>query len=122
MTDEDIPSNCDTYVAGDSAVLEITVENNDGTVRDISNYSAEFALANYAGGDTHVEKSTGSGIQIVDGPNGRLDVNIGAGDTSGLGDHNGEDYYYEVELTDGNGAVVTVVTGTWTIQANTAGN
>jgi hypothetical protein len=115
-----IPDRCDTYVAGDSAVLEITVENQDGTVRDISNYTAEFALAEYAGADPHVTKSTGDGIDIVDGPNGRLDVMLEAGDTSDLGDYDGEDYYYEVELTDGSGSVVTVVTGTWTIQSNTA--
>jgi hypothetical protein len=121
MVQQNIPNGCDTYVAGDSAVLEITVENQDETVRNISNYTAKFALAEYAGANTLVTKSTGDGITIVDGPNGRLDVTIDAGDTSELGDYDGEDYYYEVELTDVSGNVVTVVTGTWTIQADTAG-
>jgi hypothetical protein len=121
MTENNIPDRCDTYVAGDSAVLEVTIENQDGTVRDITGYTAEFALAEYAGADSLVTKSTSDGITIVDGPNGRLNVKLDAGDTSELGDYDGEDYYYEVELTDVSGSVVTVVTGQWTIQANTAG-
>jgi hypothetical protein len=117
-----IPDNCESYIAGDTAALKITVENKDDSIRNISNYTAEFALAEYAGAEPLVTKSTSDGITIVDGPNGRLNVKLDAGDTSELGDYNGEEYYYEVELTDENGITVTVLTGTWTVTANTAGN
>jgi len=109
------------YVAGDSATIEDTVyqSSDQATTKDISGASIQFALARYEGATTLVEKSTGNGAAIVDGPNGELQVDIDPVDTEDLGSPHGEEYYYEIEIDDGTDAS-TVTTGTWVIHSDTA--
>lgn len=121
QTSQNLPTEkTGKYVAGDTAVLEVTVEKDDGTTKDVTGANVEFALASYTGQESIVTKSVGNGITIVDGPNGRINVRIEDTDTVALGDANGRDYYYEIEVTDDTGDVATVTTGEWTIYPDTA--
>lgn len=121
VTEQTIPSeHNDEYIAGDTAVFELTVTDGDDNAKDVAGADVSFAVSEYRGQEPLIEKTTANGITIVDGANGRVDIRVNSDDTVGLGDADGQDYYYEIEITDGTGDVATVTTGTWTIHANTA--
>lgn len=120
-TNQDIPTDYDgRYFAGDSAVLDVTIENDDGSPKDISGADVAFALSEYEGHDPIITKDTTDGIRIVDVENGRIKVTIESSDTEDLGDADGTDYHYEIVVRDSGGKVATVTTGTWTIYEDTA--
>lgn len=121
-TNQDIPTDSsDVFVSGDRAVIDVTVENDDGSTAAIGGSTVTFALANYAGATPLVEKdSSDSDVTITDSSNGELSVTLQPSDTDDLGSHGGEDYHYEIEITDGNDNPATVTTGTFTIHADSA--
>jgi len=95
-----------TLYIGDDETIEFTLEREDGTPVDITSVDIVWAVARSASHDPILEKSTsGGGVTIVDGPNGRFDVELTATDTGQLADRL---YYHEVEITDGNEDVSTV--------------
>lgn len=103
--DQDIGRGDDPYFAGDSLELPITVEE-DGSVKDISGWSSEWALSETPGGSELVnEADSGVDVTITDGPNGEVTVTVDAGVTDGLS----RNYHHELRLTDtqGNKGVVT---------------
>lgn len=103
--------------AGDTVVIEDTVDNDDGTDRDISDHSATFTLAEYAG-DTAIIQMTDSDSQVtVAGTqNDMVTVRLNPTDTEDLVSTKTEDFYYEIQLTDSNGDEHTVTTGTITVK------
>jgi hypothetical protein len=99
-----------TMFEGDTHTLEVTVRDDAGDVVDITGVVIRWWLAksNKATGDAiYVEKETGDGITIVDGPAGRFDVLIEPEDTEGRG---GKTYYHEAEIDD-SGVISTVLVG-----------
>ena len=120
-TNQDIPRSGDErYIAGDTAVLTVTVSV-DGGDKDLTDSSASFALSQYPGAEPLVEKDTaGGGVTITNPGGGVVEVAIEPEDTASLGHADGVDYYYELVVQDDEGNVATVTTGTWTIHADTA--
>jgi hypothetical protein len=120
-TNQHLPTQTDDrYIAGDSAVINATITLTDSNDTNLSNASIRFVLARYAGDSPVVEKTLADGITIVDTANGEIAVHIDGADTEGIGERDGGDYYYEIEVTDSTGDVATVTTGTWVIYPNTA--
>ncbi|MDB9247463.1 hypothetical protein PN419_00380 [Halorubrum ezzemoulense] len=120
-TDQSLPTERnDEYVAGDTALVELTITNSNGNPKQLGGAEIVFALAEYRGADPLVTKTTDDGITIVDAENGRVDIRVSGNDTATLGSADGTNYYYEIEVTDDSGDVSTVTTGEWTIYADTA--
>lgn len=103
-----------TINAGDSIVIEDSINNLD----DISGYSAQFTLAEYRGGSVVAQYTdSDSQLSVASPTTSSVSVALDEDDTSeiGSGDPDGEDMYYEIELTDQNGNDYTVTTGTMTV-------
>ena len=91
--------------AGNSKVLEFTVTDDDGAPEDISGATLiRWQLARSVAGPALLEKETGDGVVIVNGPQGRFDVLLEPEDTAALRG----DYYNEAKLVDGSGRQLTV--------------
>lgn len=98
---------------GDTKILEVTVKDEAGVVVDITSATIRWQLARNAKTTTLlIEKETGDGITIIDGPAGRFDVAIDPDDTVGL---KAASYYHEAEVNDA-GVISTVLTGKATIK------
>lgn len=119
---QDIPtSNDDRFFAGDTAKLNDTITKDDGSAKDITGATVNFALADYPGDEPHIEKdSSTNDVSITDGLNGEVTVTLNPSDTEDLGDADGIEYHYEIEVTDASSNVGTVTAGTFTIHADTA--
>lgn len=105
--------NIDDYHRGDDLRIEVTVEQN-GSVKDITGSSAEYEVyEDYPSGESSIFTKTtaGGGISIVDGTNGRLDVDVDGADTQDL---DGE-YSHRLRVTDDAGDTVTVFTGDFVV-------
>lgn len=106
-----------TMREGDTVRIEDTVENDDGTARDLTNHTIQFVLSRYNGAEPAIEYTdTDTAVQITDAANGKLAVDLDNADTDGLADTDVSDYYYEIELTDSSGSSHTVTVGTITIE------
>lgn len=103
----------DLYFSGDHLVLEVTVQDDAGSVLDLTGIQAlVWELAKTVKSSTaHVTKSIGSGITVINATSGRVDVAIVPADTASL---KGEKYH-EMQMTDSNGNVSTVMYGKFTI-------
>ena len=119
-SNQNLPREDDRYIAGDTATLEVAVMNESGDPKDLTGADVVFALAEYPSQDPLIEKTIGSGVDIVAPADGRLDVRISGSETSELGTARGQDYYYEITIRDGASEEATVTTGEWTIHADTA--
>jgi hypothetical protein len=94
------------YYRGDSLILEVTVRWEDGTLADLSLYSARFRAANTIEKDS----SDPHEIKITDAVGGKLQVYLWPADSAGL--NKNYDYSYEVEIYNtGADLVYTVVAG-----------
>lgn len=97
---------------GDSVIIETTVENDDGTMRDITEHSATFVLSKYEGdGEILRRTESDSEVNFYDPTNGGIEVKLHPEDTE---DEWGT-LYYEIELSDGTGNDHTVTVGEITI-------
>lgn len=97
--------------AGDTKVLQVTVVDDDGSPVDISGTTIRFQMSRFAtDAEALVIKSSGSGIEIIDGPAGQLEITLDPDDTP---DFNGS-YYFEAEVEDGD-VVSTILRGRATI-------
>lgn len=121
-TGQDIPTaDGDKAIAGDTIVIEDSVDASDGTAKDISGMDISFALADYPGDTPIVTKTDADGgTEITDGTGGTLQVTLDPSDTESLGSPEGQDFHYEIELTDDVEGVSTVTEGTITLHADTA--
>lgn len=95
----------DNYYAGDALQLTITVTQ-DGSAKDLSNVTTEWALSSSAG-ETELLNEGDSGVSstVTDAPNGEVSVTLDSGVTD---DFVGQ-YEHELRITEGGGnpAVVT---------------
>ncbi len=99
-----------TMFQGDVATVEFTVRDAAGAVVNITGAAITWAFAKKLKVPLLVTKSVGSGVTIVDAPNGRVDVALVLGDTNTL------DGAFEHELVV-NGQ--TVSSGVMTVEAST---
>jgi hypothetical protein len=94
--------------AGDSKILDVHITDTDNAPVDITNDIVRWQLAKtVTDRPPLLAKSVGDGITIVDGPQGRFEVQLDPDDTLPL---KGQ-YYFEAEISDGGGFVATVVAG-----------
>ncbi len=119
---QDIPNSGDErYVAGDSCVIEVTVRDGDGNVMNLTDVDVAFAVADYPGATTRIEKtSVDNDVSVVDAVNGTVEVTIHPSDTEHLGAPRGEPYHYEISIRDTSDNEAVVTTGEWTIYDDTA--
>lgn len=100
--------------AGDTKDIVVTVKTASGAVVDLSSASVKWALKRHTHGPHDVFKKTGGGgITITDVLGGVFTVRLNSIDTKDL--HQGR-YYHEAEVTDMQGNVSTVMTGTVTLE------
>lgn len=105
---QDIPS----HPQGDTLTIDADIVDEDGTALDLTGYQAiRWVLAEqYGGGDPLVEKTAaGGGITVVSAPNGEVRVAVEPADTDAVSPGQ---YRHELEVTDDNGDVSTVLVGT----------
>lgn len=71
----------ESYDAGESLTQEFTIEQPDGSAKDISGATVTWELVPDEGDDSGEaildDGDSGVSVTIVDGPNGRVDVAIG---------------------------------------------
>lgn len=88
--------------SGNSRTLQFTINDEDGSAVDITSAAIRWELSKLdpdttlpaPKGAPIVQKSVGSGVTVVDGPNGRCDVALDEADTEPLkGDH-----YHELRV------------------------
>jgi hypothetical protein len=103
----------DGYYSGDTLKLIITTKDEDGNVIDLRNTDIEWALAESIDPSTIVlTKTVGNGIDFIDAQNGQFKVTIDPSDTADLSGR----YQHEIEITDTQGDVTTVLTGRFQIR------
>lgn len=95
---------------GDDVTLQFTVVNAAGGIVNITGWTLEFKIWNERGEEI-LSKTTGSGITIVDGPNGRADVALSAANTS-LFAPTPLRYLHALRRTNA-GAITVVAHGRW---------
>jgi hypothetical protein len=99
------------YYSGDTLRLIVTTEDSDGNAVDIRDTDIRFEVQqDQSSGTALIEKDNvgGGGVSITDGVNGKFVVEIDPSDTEDLSGT----FPYEVEITDTNGDVATVLIGT----------
>lgn len=107
---------------GDDKVIRCTVYDGlvaDGEVKNIAGASIVWGMYVAAGSGTTLTKSTSDGITITDGPNGVFEVALGHDDTVDLA---AGWYAHEAEVTDSDGSISTVFTGTIEVKASRIGS
>ncbi len=101
---------------GDSRRIQIPIREEDGTPVDMAGGSARWWLGKSAtavGDKVVVKKAAGSGLSLsVDDDLWTAEIRLDPADTQAL---RPGDYYHELEVVDGAGAVSTVTVGTFTI-------
>lgn len=108
--DQDIGSFHEPKVRGDTIVARITVEETDGSPKNISSVvSIDWSLYDKWDGTEYISKSLGSGISIVDGSGGVFDVTIDEADTATM---DGGEYLHEAQVVDASSNTSTVTRGT----------
>lgn len=102
---------------GQNATQPITVENTDGTAKDLTGATVYFYALNdpdddvHEGGDAAAlsKDSSGSEVTITDATNGDVEVDFLPGDYSSIP---GYDHAYEVWVEDAAGDQTLVLSGT----------
>ncbi|MCP4897714.1 MAG: hypothetical protein GY906_12140 [bacterium] len=104
------------YFSGDALVIQVTVQDQDGNVLDLSTLplsEATWAIAKEQGKTPLVTKTLGSGVALTNPPgvDGRLDITINNADTASLKGT----YYHELQLEPGP---LTAMYGDFIIQVD----
>lgn len=100
-----------TLYAGDDATLTVTVTES-GSAKNLVGASVTWVLYDRFSRAAVLTKTTDDDVTITNGAGGILTVDIASADTSAL---NGA-YYHECKVTDSDGNISTVSTGTVTIR------
>jgi hypothetical protein len=111
-----------TKFAGDTWIFDVTVVDADGAAYDITGATFKWALSRRAYGAPIVVKySTASppGIAITDAPGGVLRITVSPADTEGMPAGR---YYHEIEMTESDGTLSTVLGEPIVIAATTIRN
>ena len=119
VSNQTIPQEGTEYIAGNTATIELTINDEDGGPRNLQGADVTFTLAEYRGSSVIFKKELGDGIELVDAESGRVDIHVSEDDTKDLGGTKGKDYHFEVTVTDDVDDVVTVATGKWKIYTST---
>jgi hypothetical protein len=107
----------DAIVSGDSRRIKFTLQDSEENPVDIRSVDLTYVVVGSVGSDTYlIEKTIGSGIEVVDGLNGRFDVVFEPSDTADLSGT----YKHEIQMvdTDDPTNVTTVMRGTFTVIAD----
>jgi hypothetical protein len=98
--------------SGDHLTLQISVRDNAGLTKNLTSLSAaRWKVGKNKTAPANISKSLGTGITLIDGPTGRIDINLQPADTAGLKGT----FIHELEITDGSGNVQTVMDGPFVI-------
>lgn len=98
---------------GDTKDIVVTVTDSAGAAVDLTGAVIAWQMARTARSATPaVAKSVGSGIVITDAPGGICTISLDSSDTGGLSG----DFYHELEVTDAQANITTVLSGTVTIK------
>lgn len=97
--------------AGDTKTLVVTIRNAAGDVVNITGSSVKWKAARSYGKAAVLSKSTSDDISLSDPTNGIFTVSLAPEDTEDLKGI----YHHEAEITDADGAISTVLTGTMKI-------
>jgi len=107
------------YHAGNTLYLQPTVRSQDNRVIDITGATAIWVLYDDPAApfeSAAVEKSTADGgIRLTNPTNGELEIEIAAGDTTGLGAEGGQVWDHRCDLIDDGGDRATIFHGELTI-------
>lgn len=95
---------------GDSVVIEDTVENKDGTTRDLTNHDAQVTVATYKGGPIILQYDQSDSRLDWDRSNGIVEATLESTDTENFCGTEIAEVYYEIELLSNNTSH-TVTTG-----------
>lgn len=104
-----------TLYAGDDAILSVKVVDEFGKPLSLDGTDFSWSLSKTAGSTAVLTKTTaaGGGVVLTHPLSGMLTVNIDHADTLGLLGS----MWHQLVMTDVNGAVSTVTTGTLTFKA-----
>jgi hypothetical protein len=96
-----------TIIRGDDVDITVIVTDaSTGDVVDLSGLTgATFKMKEKLSGAVIVTKTLGSGVTVVDAPEGELKVRLSTSDTE---DFNPKRHYFEVEILDASGLKSTV--------------
>lgn len=94
---------------GDDKTIVVTVSEEDGTSKDLTDASVEYELSRYRGGSATISEDTSTGVSITNATGGEVEVSLDSSDTSSLNDD--RVYYHKLVVTDSNGVISTVLTG-----------
>lgn len=111
--------NFDLY-AGDTKYINVDIVGEDGAPLSLTGCSFLWVAKKNVKGKNIIQKTLGNGIEIADVIHGKIRIRLDSYDTQKLSN----DYYHEVELTDNEGNVSTVSSGTMSVVlsgANAAG-
>lgn len=105
-----------TILAGDTVEVEDTVDDTDGSARDLTDHGAQVTVAQFRGGPTVIQYGdSDSRFQFTDAVNGKLSATLENDDTEKLGSGSENQVYYEIEL-EKDGTYHTVSTGHITVK------
>lgn len=94
---------------GSSFTLTVFAKNSDGTVRDLTGYTARMQIRPMVDSDTVLaEATTGNGLITVVGVDGEVTINIPPAITEDYAWHNG---VYDLEVDNNVGAVIRLLSG-----------
>lgn len=100
--------------AGDTVKIEDTVEDKDGSTRDLTDHTGEVTVASYRGGPVVLQfDDTDNRFSFTDRINGEIEVTLESSDTEEFAGSETTKNYYEIEL-EKDGTRYTVTTGTIT--------
>ena len=102
-----------TLYAGDSALLQVTTRNSDGSRVDLSGSDLFWVLSKTVSEAPDVTKdSSGNGISVTDAEQGEFQIELVPSDTEALSGN----FYHEAELRDPTGNEITIFVGDLTIK------
>lgn len=99
------PDQNASFVQGDTQFFDVSVVDENGDAVDLTDSSIEYQLTN---DDTTLTKTRDDDVTVTDAVNGEFEVALLPADTSTLS----RSYKHSVEVTDADGDVSTILSGT----------
>lgn len=94
---------------GSNFTLTVFAKNSDGTVRDLTGYTARMQIRSSVDSATVLaEASTNNGLISIVGVDGEVTINIPSATTDNYAWHNG---VYDLEVDNNVGAVIRLLSG-----------
>lgn len=103
------------YHAGNTFYIRPTVRDSQSRIVNITGATAIWILYSDPSApfeSAEVEKTTADGsVRLTNPANGEFEIEIEAGDTTGLGEEGGRTWYHRCDLIDGTGDRSTIFHG-----------